>query len=381
MGCFLWAFAAVAPAYAYDYGLGSYGSGAYNVGQLDATATALTSGTNPSTVGGSVTFTATVSPTTATGTVTFKDGSTTIGTATLGHASGSLTTSALTAGSHSLTAIYAGNVTHSGSTSNVVTQVVNAASGTPVSSAATSIDSTAGTQAGGGGGGGRRRSTGTTAASPDSEGASADNPLELPERRGFLLATIDGREVFFADVPVGSWFGQYVYELLTTGVAQGYRDADGNLTGEFGPANPVTHAEIAKMALLAAGKPLSTGSPRNRSARDDWSAPYVKTAENLGLSVFISSLDVRTPATRGEVIQTVLEAFGVPLSDASASPYADLRLTHPHARAIAAATASGIIFGDTLRDGTPKGAVRPDEPVNRAEVAKIIALTRAAWAE
>src|SRR5207237_9172797 len=48
-----------------------------------ATSTGLTSSPNPSTFGQSVALTATVSPSAATGTVTFKDGSTSLGTGTL----------------------------------------------------------------------------------------------------------------------------------------------------------------------------------------------------------------------------------------------------------------------------------------------------------
>jgi len=96
-----------------------------------STGTGLTSSANPSSAGQSVTFTATVSPAapaagTPTGTVTFKDGSTTlcaaVGLAT-GHAS--CTTSALSAGSHSITGVYGGNANFAGSTSSVLTQTVN----------------------------------------------------------------------------------------------------------------------------------------------------------------------------------------------------------------------------------------------------------------
>jgi lysophospholipase L1-like esterase len=113
--------------------------------------TALASGTNPSTFGNATTLTATVTPSSATGSITFKDGSTTIGTATLGHGSGSLSISTLAAGSHSLSAIFAGNASASASTSNTVTQTVNAIPS--VSSGNTQGGG------GGGGGGGRRGST------------------------------------------------------------------------------------------------------------------------------------------------------------------------------------------------------------------------------
>jgi hypothetical protein len=95
-----------------------------------ATATVLGSLPNPSTYGQPVTFTATVTSTagTPTGSVTFMDGATILGSGTL-NASGqtTFTVSNLLAGSHSITAVYAGGGSFSGSTSPVLTQTVNKA--------------------------------------------------------------------------------------------------------------------------------------------------------------------------------------------------------------------------------------------------------------
>jgi hypothetical protein len=128
------------------------------------------------------------------------------------------------------------------------------------------------------------------------------------------------------------------------------------------------------MALEASGKTGTGATPRNRLARGHWAEAYVARAEVLHLSVYTPALRIDAPATRGAVVQTLLEALGIPLQDALATPYTDLRRTHPHARAIATATALGILSGDTDAAGSPTGAVRPDDPVNRAEVAKMIVL-------
>jgi hypothetical protein len=98
-----------------------------------STTSTLSSSANPSAFDQTVTFTATVqSPvgTTATGAVTFMDGSTSLGTATLSSNSAQLAVSALTVGAHSVTAVYAGSANLSGSTSAVLSQVVNGASTT-----------------------------------------------------------------------------------------------------------------------------------------------------------------------------------------------------------------------------------------------------------
>ena len=80
------------------------------------TTTALASSLNPSDLGASVTFTATVAPSGATGTVQFyADGSTLGGLATLSGGEATASTAALLAGTHVITATYSGDANHNGS--------------------------------------------------------------------------------------------------------------------------------------------------------------------------------------------------------------------------------------------------------------------------
>jgi len=109
---------------------------------LASTSTSLTSTPNPSTVGQAVTLRATVSPVAPatgvpTGSVTFRDGATSLGVVALVNGSASLTISTLAAGSHSLTAAYGGSPTFLASTSAAVTQTVNAAAPAPPPAAGT----------------------------------------------------------------------------------------------------------------------------------------------------------------------------------------------------------------------------------------------------
>ncbi|HEU4889788.1 MAG TPA: Ig-like domain repeat protein, partial [Thermoanaerobaculia bacterium] len=90
----------------------------------------LTSSSNPSISGTSVTFTAAViggAPNSATGNVTFKDGETVLGTVALVNATATLTTSSLALGAHPITAAYGGSGTHPASTSPVLLQNVTPA--------------------------------------------------------------------------------------------------------------------------------------------------------------------------------------------------------------------------------------------------------------
>ncbi len=93
------------------------------VNQATSTIT-LTSSNNPSVFGQSVTFTATVSPTAAAGSVTFMDGVAVLGSGTLSSGHTSLSTTTLTSRTHSITAVYVGNANCAGSTSASLSQDV-----------------------------------------------------------------------------------------------------------------------------------------------------------------------------------------------------------------------------------------------------------------
>lgn len=99
-----------------------------NAKAKNSTTTGLSSNLNPSTSGQSVTFTSTVTPSTATGTVTFYDGTASLGVATISGGVAALSTSSLAAGGHSINSAYSGDSSNSSSTSAALMQTVNPAS-------------------------------------------------------------------------------------------------------------------------------------------------------------------------------------------------------------------------------------------------------------
>src|SRR5205807_1330478 len=114
---------------------GSTSSALSQVVNKASSSTVVSLSPSPSVWNQSVTFTATVTAVApsiggpASGeTVTFKEGSTTLGTGTLNSSSqATFTTSALSGGTHTITAVYGGDNKFNGSTSGNLTQTVNPA--------------------------------------------------------------------------------------------------------------------------------------------------------------------------------------------------------------------------------------------------------------
>ena len=107
-----------------------------NAGSQAPSSTAVASSQNPSTVGASITFTATVTGSNPTGTVNFQDGAGSIAGCAAQALSGSgntrtaqCTTASLSPGAHNISGAYGGDAGNTASTSPVLVQTVNPATG------------------------------------------------------------------------------------------------------------------------------------------------------------------------------------------------------------------------------------------------------------
>jgi len=85
----------------------------------------LSSSANPSAAGQPLTIAVGVSPATATGTIQFLDGAAPLGTVTLANGSATLSISTLAVGTHSITALYSGDVNVSPGASGVLAEVIS----------------------------------------------------------------------------------------------------------------------------------------------------------------------------------------------------------------------------------------------------------------
>jgi|GEM_PF-5385647 len=192
---------------------------------------------------------------------------------------------------------------------------------------------------------------------------------------GALAAFLDGANVTFGDVPGDSWYARYLRPLMVSGIIRGYANADGTPRGVYGGGDGLRYDQIAKILALSTKQsfgPLQGQKPANATAVGQWSEVYVLSMERLGVPLFSPNLNVGNFASRAEAVSAIVSAFRVP-SNERPVPFSDVPATHPYASSIRDATNYGIVSGN------PDGTFRPDQPLNRAEMAKmtVIAIRRA----
>ncbi len=193
----------------------------------------------------------------------------------------------------------------------------------------------------------------------------------------FVTISVGSQQVTLADVPRSEWFAPYIRDIADRGLVSGYRDEAGNPTGRFGPGDNVTIEQMAKVVVSAIGvSPTDCATPTiNVTASGSWSVPYFSCAEAKQWPVYQDgSVDAHRNATRAEVVVTLLHAFNTLPDTGSGIVFTDVTPTMQFGSYIAKAKMDGIVSGYTNISGEPTGAFGPNDPVTRAEFAKIVTL-------
>ena len=177
----------------------------------------------------------------------------------------------------------------------------------------------------------------------------------------------------FVDVGDEKWYFGAVDFLKKSGWAQGYKQQDGSETGEYRPDNYVTKSEITKLMLMAKGVSIDAidqgqYAPKNPLARyNHWAVNIIGYAEEQGYTIWEDYPNPDKKATRGEVIRLAFEAFQIdPPKVFSQSSFSDVTSTTKNFPYIEYAKQLGII------NGYPDGTFKANEPIIRAEAAKIV---------
>lgn len=212
---------------------------------------------------------------------------------------------------------------------------------------------------------------------PVLEGEEFDPNPDYALSETHVTIKVDGIPVILNDVPIFEWFAAYVRDAAERGLVSGYKNLNGLPSGNYGPADSVTIAQLAKMSVIAAGLDVyACGDElKNEGALGDWSERFVRCAEVHNWAVYNDgSVDIFRRATRGEVVVTVLQAFAQRISPRTGTVFEDVKSSAVYGAAIETAANDGIVSGYNDKFGNPTGHFGPDDAVNRAEVAKIFSL-------
>lgn len=191
------------------------------------------------------------------------------------------------------------------------------------------------------------------------------------------------------DSESGSWYEKYMNVSLDHNFVNGYKDSEGHLTGEIGPADSLTRFQLFKIlyelsAELNMGVASTACDPETvttTSATDWmgelWARGYVQCIEDSGVSVTLltfigSDLSVgQEPAQRWEVVASAFEMLGLNASGAADTTLSDVAssgLGATYVDMIDKAVELGVL------SGYPDGTFKPYATVNRAEMFKMVTL-------
>jgi len=193
-----------------------------------------------------------------------------------------------------------------------------------------------------------------------------------------ITVSVDGKNVTMRDVEKSAWYSGAVFDVVKKGVLSGYKNEQGELTGEFGPGNSVTVAELAKIAhkIGSVNEDAFAGqNPINPLAVNMWASTFFASAENRGWTVFDHGepyVDPARPATRAEVLVTILQVLNIPVQWPTGQMFTDVTVRTPYAGAVETAAREGLVEGRKDADGKPLNLFGPNDPINRAEMAKLL---------
>lgn len=160
-------------------------------------------------------------------------------------------------------------------------------------------------------------------------------------------------DTHFSDVKVSDWYSSYVRDLFEDGIIGGYSD------NTFRPNAHVSIGEALKMILLSIGFP-------EQPKEEHWADGYQNIALEYG---FLDENDVASglnaPASRALIAKLTANALGLRRGDIP-SPFADSDDDF-----VVAMYQAKIIEG-SIDSSTGKRMFYPGNPINRAEIAKIV---------
>ncbi len=206
-----------------------------------------------------------------------------------------------------------------------------------------------------------------TAADYRTTGATSEEIEALTEEINDLLAQNDAsltdEGLQFNDVKLSDddWYGDAVMQLKEDGIVKGKSE------GNYDPSGEVTYAEVAKMAMEASGEGKSSGVPSDSSAVGQWYQAYVKSVEENAPEFAEQAEGQWNEACPREWVAVLIgEAYGLQQSEYEGG-FEDVSASDENADWMQTVYDYGVMKGDSTG-----GTYRPEEGINRAEVATVI---------
>lgn len=143
--------------------------------------------------------------------------------------------------------------------------------------------------------------------------------LNRAELVKMVIEAIDGKSgtdlpdvPTFTDVSKDAWYFEYVEPAVQLNIVEGYKDAQGNLTGLFGPSDTVNRAQAIKVLVEAFGISEDTRELKSFPdvPSDAWFAGYVQTAYNQSILDGYPDGTFRpgVPVNRAEIAKLIINA-------------------------------------------------------------------------
>ena len=190
------------------------------------------------------------------------------------------------------------------------------------------------------------------------------------------------RAAGFYDVPSGEWYATWVGQAADKGLMSGYKDARGNLTGWFGPDDPITRAQVATVLWRMAGAPAASGASFPDVSPSDWHYAAVSWCVKAGIVTgYTAGADKGCfrpdrAVTRQELAVMVwryAKYAGVDVSYPDPAAFrstTDWRIVASWASdALTWTSAAGVLSGSVNADGTR--SVLPGGTATRAQASKV----------
>jgi len=191
-----------------------------------------------------------------------------------------------------------------------------------------------------------------------------------------MYAVMENSELTIMTDMANHWAKDAVYRLVDMGIVNGIKSADGSY--KYEPDKAVTRAEFSKMLALSSGYVHDNNDVDLSNFADDeeiltWVRPYLKycnekgwiNGKGIGNTVYMKPNDTITRAEAGVMIS---RALGFEAKDKN------IKAAFPDKNQIPAWAAGYIdeLVDKKLMQGRPDGTFRPNEVMNRAEVAALI---------